>query len=101
MCTIKVNCISIYSNYVISRVVNEYDFIAEQFHYRITAVFYNTEGPLSHINLRSHNTIFLLFSNTQLRPFAIAFELLLKVNGALLEISDGHVNAADFVVICE
>jgi len=86
---------------VISRVVNEYDFIAQQFHYRITAVFYNTEGPLSHINLRSHNTIFLLFSNTQLRPFAIAFELLLKVNGALLEISDGHVNAADFVVICE
>ena len=31
----------------------------------------------------------------------IVFELLLDVDGTLLEIGNGQVNAADFMVVCE
>jgi len=43
---------------------------------------------------------FFSLSNAQLCPFAIAFKLLLDVDSVLLEIGNGQVNIADFVVVC-
>jgi len=101
MCTNKVNCISIYSNYVISHIVNESSFIAQRFCYKITMFFYDMKGPLSHSNLCNHIAICSFLSNAQLHLLVMVFELLFDVHGALLKIADGQVNAANFMVVCE
>ena len=58
-CINNVNGISIHSTYVISRVVDQSDFIAQRLRYRITTLLYNTKGPLSHINLHNHDAVSL------------------------------------------